>query len=374
MLSDLTNEQKQVMEEVKKTWLDRIFSGKTRIQKDVATEGINWLYSKQNYKNPRIFFADSPLECQAIYNALYAKNISHTEKFGKMGVPENLVEFSGSLKEAHVAKHLAILASEVEGPKNDTSLFKEVMLDIMTNFRKESFCSYGNVSDYGWVSYYDFFNKIGKFDNEDFFKFRDLMASGLYDMIQLEDYCIVSEMPTLIKRNEKNDLHSTTSPAIAFADGSKLYFINNRNVPSWIIESPELITKDLYLRENNTDYRGAMYEVLGQEKMMELLGAREVSRATNKCKKPTNSNLQVDKAGNIVSGGVQYVDSEEEYILYESSSPDPELGILKWVKVNCPSTGTNYLLGVPPETTNPLDAVALTFGFEGKEYNLEQTS
>lgn len=90
-----------------------------------------------------------------------------------------------------------------------------------------------------------------------------------------------------------------------------------------------------------------MYEVLGQEKMFTLLGAIEVSR------KQANN---------------------ETYILYQTTEKDPDLGHLKWVGVQCPSTATKYLLGVPPETVCPLEAVAGTFGLEAKEYILLQNT
>src|SRR5690606_6228798 len=89
-----------------------------------------------------------------------------------------------------------------------------------------SFASYGSVSDFGWLSFYDFFERIGiEYKNEKYAKFVKLVRSGVYDMIQLKEYCLVCPLPEDIHRDETNRLHSTKGMAIKWADGYGQHYL-----------------------------------------------------------------------------------------------------------------------------------------------------
>ena len=45
-----------------------------------------------------------------------------------------------------------------------------------------------------------------------------------------------------------------------------------------------------------------------------------------------------------------------------------------WVKVTCPSTGSQYLEGCPPHFTNAVEANAFLSGFTAEEYSLDMRS
>ena len=89
-----------------------------------------------------------------------------------------------------------------------------------------SFAAYGNLSDYGWCSFYDFFREIGILKNENFDKFVELLDSGIYDMIQFDKVCIVVEMTEICEKDENNNLHSLTGMALKFGDEYGIYSIN----------------------------------------------------------------------------------------------------------------------------------------------------
>jgi hypothetical protein len=81
----------------------------------------------------------------------------------------------------------------------------------------------------GWLSFYDFFDQIGIDLGKaklDFEKFRDLIRCGVYDMIQLDGLCVVCQFPKFVKRNQSNVMHSENGPAIEWADGYKLNYLN----------------------------------------------------------------------------------------------------------------------------------------------------
>jgi hypothetical protein len=209
------------------------------------------------------------------------------------------------------------------------------------------YSSYIGFSNYGWVSFYDFFTRIGVLSHEKFDKYKTFTESGVFECYEYKNIVFAICPPKTIIKNESGRLHNVSGPAVEFLDGLCYYFINGRSVPAWIFEQKDTITKDKFLKEENSDVRGAIYEVLGQEKMFEMLEAYEVTRR---------------EANN------------ETYILYQTKEADSDLGFLKWVGVQCPSTNTKYLLGVPPETTCPLEGVAGTFGFSSSEYILTQNT
>jgi len=76
------------------------------------------------------------------------------------------------------------------------------------------------------MAFYDFFERIGTFKNGDLGKFRGLMKSGVYDMIQLDGLCIVCRMPVQIWRDADKKLHSTTEPAVQFKDGYSQHYLH----------------------------------------------------------------------------------------------------------------------------------------------------
>lgn len=162
MLEKLTDEQRKMIPVVKDEWIS--FMHDSSFNKEQCIKGITWLYELCGYKKPKIIIADSPKACKMIAKKLGDEN------------PE--------------------------------------------------FSYYGNLSDYHWLSFYEYFKKIGvKFNTEKFDKFLALIKSGVYDMIQYETHCIVSKKPDIIKTNQTG-LHSIEGPAIHFRDGFELYYLD----------------------------------------------------------------------------------------------------------------------------------------------------
>jgi hypothetical protein len=168
-------------------------------------------------------------------------------------------------------------------------------------------------------------------------------------MIQLNGFCIVSNMPSKILRNESNRLHNPSGPAIEFRDGYKQYFINGRAIPAEVFDKAKTLTKKQFLDESNSDFKGAWYEILGQKKMMDLLGAKEV-----------DTKQIVHKNGDI-----------ETVTLLKTSDRFPEIDNqpFAWIKMVCPSTGTQYLQGVEPHHDCALEAIASLSPFKKEEYS-----
>jgi hypothetical protein len=207
----------------------------------------------------------------------------------------------------------------------------------------ERFAYYGNVTDYGWVSFYDFFTRIGIINHEGFNSFKKLLLTGVYDMIQLNGFCIVSRMPTHISRNNNNRLHGEGMPAINFADGYEGHYWNGVRVEKQWVENPDSVTRETIITEKNAERRRCIREIIGTKKYASLLDLVEIDR---------------DHVNN------------QDVILYRTAEPDDLINEhIHYVKVICHSTMREYFLCIPKEAaTNAWGAVAWTFGKNKKEY------
>ena len=205
-----------------------------------------------------------------------------------------------------------------------------------------NFSVYGNVSDYGWLSFYDYFREIGILKNENLSKFISLLDSNIYDMIQFDGLAIICKKPNKIKRNQNNLLHCIDGPAIQWDDGYCQYYINGRNIPDKIFIQclNNEVSKEQFITEENAEYKAAYYAILGKEKTLSLLRAEEVNR------------------------GIFHHNNgeEEEVVLYKTKELFPEAGNkpLAWVKFICPSTSTEYLIDVQPHFSDAKKAAIST--------------
>ena len=328
-LAELSKEQVAKMSEVKQYWLNYIFSCKHSVDREKARIGIDWLYKSVGRAEPIVVFVDSPMACQ--YAVLYIK------------------EF--------VKKFPQLFSRDQVGAQVRDQVRAQVWAQVWDqNFEFTSFGAYPNVGDYGWVSFFDFFTQIGVIDHDGFNRFRDILNWGVYDTVQLNGFCIISDMPRKLIRNNAGRLHNPTGPAVEFADGYKQYYVNGRALPAWIWEKAAAgeITRDMFLKEQNSEIKGGIYEVLGQKKMMELLGAKEVDT-----RKIFHANGDVET--------VTLLKTKQKF-------PEIDNQPFAWVKMVCPSTGSQYLQGVEPHHTNALEAIASLSPFKSEEYSFHMRS
>ena len=184
--------------------------------------------------------------------------------------------------------------------------------------------------------------------------FANLHENGnVYSAIFSELLCVVSKYPKKIHRNTSNNLHNNKGSAIEWGNLTELtkwdcYYINGRNVPAdkWQLAKEDKITKEIWLQEKNEDIKAAWFEILGSEKVVEILGAEKI-----------DSQMTVHANGEL-----------EEHILYKTPFILEELGEpLAWIKFVCPSTQSNYLISCNPKHNTAKDAVLDSCPFYGEE-------
>ena len=211
------------------------------------------------------------------------------------------------------------------------------------------YSSYIDLSNYGWVSFYDFFEKINLLDNFNFKQYKKLIRSNVFNAYEYENYVFAIQPPVYIETNLAGRLHSTTQAAVQFRDGSEYYFINGRSIPAWIVNDKSSITKERFMKETDADIKGAIYESIGQQGMLDLLGAKVVDR-----REIVHAN-----------GDREVVELLKTNDLFKEIDNQP----FAWVSMCCPSTGTHYLQGVEPHHTNAIEAIASLSPFNAKDYS-----
>lgn len=96
-----------------------------------------------------------------------------------------------------------------------------------------------------------------------------MVLGGVYELVTLENYCIVIELPKEIHQQADNRLNNAKWPAIVFKDGYELFYIGGIAIDS--LKEYDKIVNDKYtvaelLSIKNNDTRAVAYEYFNKEK------------------------------------------------------------------------------------------------------------
>jgi hypothetical protein len=318
--------------------LDGVFDGKNykNFDKESALAIVNKLYDMAEKPRPKhLIVVENPLEAKIIYHYLVEN--------------ENMI------------KAAAIGIDQI--PEKDLSQFVKDNAGSM-KFVDSSLFAIGIYARY----YYTWYKFI-----QDEFKIKTTGAAAeldtlealnwkanIYSAIFCEEVCIVSKYPTKIVRNDKNLLHNPAYQAVTWNSTYECtawddcYYINGRNIPAHIFNKAKSLTREEFIKEKNSDYKGAWYEILGQKGVMDLLGAEPVDQQT-----------LVHANGDL-----------EEITLLKTKEVFAEIDNqpFAWVKMVCPSTGTQYLQGVEPHHEDARSAIASLSRLNPEDYSWDLRS
>ena len=420
MLEKLTKEQEKIMIQTRDEWANLVFDNvKNRkgIDKKMFEEGIEWLYTDLLHKpKPKVVYCDSWLSCLLTIAILKDEKLNKSikNKLGaSVGASVRASVWASVWASARDSVWTSVRASVRDSVRDSVwasvrdsvrdSVWASVWDSVWTSVRdsvwdsvrdsvgdsvwasvwtsvgdsvrdsvrdsvwdsvrasvrdsvRDSvlnifnlYSSYMGLSNYGWVSFYDFFEKINIVDDFNFKQYKKILKSGVFNAYEFENFVFAIQPPIYVERNSQGRLHSTSTAAVKFRDGSSYYFINGRPIPEWVVEKKDAITKDQFLQEKNSDIKGAIYEVLGSEGLINLLGAEITDTKT----------IHHD------NGDVEIVELLKTKDTFPELDDDP----LAWVKMTCPSTGTNYLIGVDPQYNDAIEAIASLSPFTKDEYS-----
>jgi hypothetical protein len=223
-----------------------------------------------------------------------------------------------------------------------TSVWDSVRDSVRDSVEYTPSAYYGNISDYGWVAFYNYFERVGIVDHANFREFSKLTETGIYDSIQLEGLCIICENPLYIHRDEQNRMHCLTGPAIEWADTYGVYAIHGVRFPDKDmfekIAGGQMTFAEVMALEN-IEQRMIALKLLGAEKLLDTTDAKLINKSF---------------AGN-------------ELYLIKDIFPEPAY----FLKYKCPSTDRVYVSGVDPQVGIEADAdkaMGWKFGLNVDEY------
>lgn len=327
-LETLTPEQETKKIEIRNFWINYIDSCKNTIDKEEARIGVEFIYDLAKCAKPKIVYVDSPLAGQ------YAVHFLKTYY-------KELEKLLGEQSEPNLAN------------------VRDNVGDSKIEF--ENFAFYGGIQDYGWVSFYDFFTQIGVINHDGFNRFRKLMLSGVYDMIQLNDWCIVCGLPSQLTRNAVQQLHSTAGPAIKWNDGCEYYFINGRSLPAKHFKSisDKKFTMKDFINEPNEEYKSTCIAL-----MQELYGDEHLVNFFSEHMKEVNT--FVDKKSEAYLKGTTGGMNVGVYTLFKGHINNEQIA---YVRCYCPSTDRMFFLGVENKHSTAKNAIASLYRIPQKLSN-----
>jgi len=194
-----------------------------------------------------------------------------------------------------------------------------------------------------WVSFYHFSEFIGA-------KFGKKTSNGLdvwkritrscHWFYPFNDFCLISDKPQSLSRDEQGRLHSLNSAALSYPDGWSIYAVHGVRVPESVIMRPSAITVDKITNEQNAEIRRVMLDKFGWDRY-------------------------------LVESGAKAIHQDNYGTLYRAELPDDEPLVMVRVTNSTPEPDgsfKDYFLRVPPNITRADEAVAWTFGMTAKEY------
>jgi hypothetical protein len=287
------------MHQVREEWLHNFFSLKPTDEKEV-TEGIKWIYELSKLPHPEVIFVDSPLAAQ--YAAQMVKEGANVWANVRVNVWNNV--------------------------------WVNVWVNVWDKYFEPGF--YGDIWDYGWTSFYDFFDRIG-ISTDNFRRYKRLIWANPFYSIQLDKVCFVSRMPTRLTRNAQNQLHNTETYAIEFKDGYGQHYIHGIYFKPEDFEKTKTMTAKDIVSLKNIEQRMALLKERGAEEILNELGAKLIDGKTDMGNELFELDLGTGK--------------QEKILRYK-----------------CPSTDRIYTKYVPPEHTRADEAQAWSHHFTLENY------
>ena len=147
--------------------------------------------------------------------------------------------------------------------------------------------------DVHYFAFYDFMREIiGLKDYIPLYNiYRETMKCGL--IYPLDNICIVGNLPSAIRRNNRGQLHADGCAAIEYRDGFKMWSLNGVTVPQWLVENKwNDIDCHEFPKILNVEVRREFVRKVGIERISSMLGAKSLDKSG------TYELLMIDLGGN----------------------------------------------------------------------------
>jgi hypothetical protein len=190
--------------------------------------------------------------------------------------------------------------------------------------------------------------------------YADMMSAGW--LWPHKDFVMVCEPPVTLHLEDRlmpgqrwRRLHNEHGPAIAWRDGTALWYLRGMSVPQQLVESPETITAEQIATERNAEVRRVMLDRFTAARFVREIGATIVD-AHELHGKLYRYDQRDDEAVCVL----EVVNASPEPIGYEAGPNDVVRDGRVW---------KTYFLRVPPTCSTALEARAWTFDIAPKDFS-----
>ena len=328
MITELTKEQEEYCSVVRDEFIKLALDSNGEINKSATEEYIKLVYSldddssEEKRNSLKFIYVESPFQIQEYLN-LYASCLTLNKN-------------------------------------PDIAFDDETIEHAKKNSRYYSLSYYTSLSNYTWISFFKYFERIGVLQNDLFKKYSDLFIdSNIYEWAKLEDRAIICRKPKYIKRDEQGRLHCTNGPAVEWINGDVHYFVKGIEVPeSWIKEK---VTLDDIQNASNAELRRIAMELYGYKEYMINSGAKKIASdewgELYKLEVKDDEPITMVSVLNSTCEPYHAMGLEQRQEFRDSELPNREA----WFK--------RYLLRVPPDTKSPLEGLAWSHNMSMEEYS-----
>ena len=227
----------------------------------------------------------------------------------------------------------------------------EQVSDQVTEHKFFSWAWYVDYDDLGWLSFLDYFQRFTDVEVsvEKQLKSLKKWCQSSFISVQLDGLCICSKPPIFISRDSQNNMHNTSRTAIEFSDGYGLNYVNGRFVEHDIFINCQNIegAKKEFLRQENEDIKAAIITIVkeneGQKGLMQMLDAYVVDE-----RELTHPNSHKET--------VRLFKTKTSYPFLQDHNGNMGQPYC-WSEMQCPSTGSTYLIDNSAAFDNAIDAM-----------------
>ena len=218
MINELTKKQKLQKEVIKEYWINKALYSGPDIDKEKVESYMSYIYSKFQKEKPRFVCLKSPLAIQ------YFLNLIQIAKNRKTKYREVRNEVWNEVRNEVENE----VRNEVENEVGN-EVWNEVENEVRSKKLKFYSFKWYDLSDVGWVSYYDFFLKntdiFSQKTKQSFERYLEHLDSGIFMSVATNKYFVYCKRPTKVLKNNRG-LHSENSPAIVFEDGYSFHSLH----------------------------------------------------------------------------------------------------------------------------------------------------
>ena len=321
MKTELNIEETKLLSVVRNEWVNRAFNECSNgIDTQKFETGIEWLYDRfLSLPKPQVVYCDSIVD--AVLKITLIKDYD---------------------------KELSDFTPQLLQDWKDGKLETEFNNKFKDNLNLKS--TYIGWSNFGWVSFYDYFTRIGVINNEDFNKYQTLIESNVFETFEFENVVFAVKPPLKVSYNEQQISHSIEGPSIQFVDGTDYYTINGFGVSKEFFDKlyNQEYTSEDFFRESNEEKKSAVISFIQSRD-----GDTGVYHFLKESLKEVDT--YVDKKSPEMLVGTVNSPNVGVYTLFKGEVNDVEIA---YVRCYCPSTDRIFFLGVDPSNTTAKNSIA----------------